>query len=277
MEKDYNFMYEFRSSNFYMYSEKSDSGDMGGVHCHNFYEIYYLEEGQRDWLIGKNNYTVSKGYFVLVKPHILHKSFAGAFTRKLAYFSHDFIRKYISPSVLEDILSVFDTHVIIPSDDFVDIISSYWKAIENFYSKEDGNGFAFAVTALMCLLAEYKDIPLPHQGKALIDRITDYVEKNALSINKIDEISEEFGINKYYMCHLFQKEKEMGVYDFLSMLKVAHASYELMTTEKKVRDIAYECGFESEYYFSKRFKQIVSISPSEYRKNLRTKEEFEIE
>ena len=71
-------VYEFRSSNFCSYTERSDNGDMGNYHCHNFYELYYLERGQRDYLVGQINYPVTEGCFVLVKPH---RAF-----RRLAHF-----------------------------------------------------------------------------------------------------------------------------------------------------------------------------------------------
>jgi AraC-like DNA-binding protein len=44
--------------------------------------------------------------------------------------------------------------------------------------------------------------------------------------------------------------------------ELMHRSY--MT----LREVADECGFCNEFHFSRRFKQIVGLSPKEYRKQL---------
>lgn len=265
-------VYEFRSSNFYLYSRREDSGDMGSYHCHNFYELYYLESGQREYLIEKNTYTVNPGYFVLIKPHVMHQTFGGAFTRRLVHFGLDFLKPYISGVMLSDILSVFDISVIIPDSEHSETVAKYWDIIESAQAMGNEVGSAMALASLLSFLNMYKNQPLPTQNDSLIDKITDYIEKNALGVNSLDEIAKEFHISKYYLCHLFQSEKEVSAYDFLSTLKIAHASYALAVTNKKIKEIAYECGFQSEYYFSKRFKQLTAMSPREYRKLLTNKE-----
>lgn len=269
--------YEFRSSDFYYYSQRTDAGDMGDYHCHNFYELYFLEKGQREYLIENDLYTVIPGEFVLIKPHVVHRTFGGSFTRKLIHFGFDHLKPYFSYSILTELLSVFDSPIIIPDQGTTEIIKNYWSIIEHNHEKQSEKSFALNIASLLSFLSEYKNRPIPIQNDSMIDRITIYIEKNALKINTLEEIASEFHISKYYLCHLFQSEKNMSVYDFLTALKIAHASFELATSNKKIKTIAYECGFQSEYYFSKRFKQIVKTSPKNYRNLIKFKEEQKVE
>ncbi|MBE6891203.1 MAG: AraC family transcriptional regulator [Ruminococcaceae bacterium] len=277
MEKLVGPFYEFRSSDFYYYSERTDSGDMGDQHCHNFYELYYLEKGQREYLVERDIYSIIPGEFVLIKPHTVHRTLGGSFTRKLIHFGYDHLKPYLSNSVLTELISIFDSPIIIPDPSSAEIIQNYWKIIEYSHEKQDKESFALSLTALLSFLNSYKNRPIPIQNTSIIDKITNHIERNALKINTLEEISSEFHISKYYLCHLFQNEKNMSVYDFLTAIKIAHASYELATTDKKIKEIAFECGFQSEYYFSKRFKQIVKVSPKRYKDMIRNKEDLKIE
>jgi AraC-like DNA-binding protein len=48
-------------------------------------------------------------------------------------------------------------------------------------------------------------------------------------------------------------------------LRIAHAKKLLLENESTISEIAYTCGFVDSNYFSKRFKQITGVSPSEFR------------
>lgn len=269
-------VYEFRSSNFCSYTERSDNGDMGNYHCHNFYELYYLERGQRDYLVGQINYPVTEGCFVLVKPHVMHQTFGGAFSRRLIHFGYDFLKQYLSVKAVNDLLTVFDQQIIVPSVD-KDSVLKYWNIISDFQKAENYQGLAMGLASILSFLSMYSGSLGLIKGDSLVSRISSYIEENSLEINSLDEIAVEFHISKYYLCHLFQSEKKVSVLDYLTSLKIAHASYELATTSKRIKDIAYECGFQSEYYFSKRFKQVIMMSPREYRNLIINKEKSGIE
>lgn len=55
---------------------------------------------------------------------------------------------------------------------------------------------------------------------------------------------------------------------YLAQLQVRRVSALLTTTDLKLRQIAEQCGFTDEFHLSKRFKQLVGITPREYRRRL---------
>lgn len=56
--------------------------------------------------------------------------------------------------------------------------------------------------------------------------------------------------------------------DYLNEVRVNHACMYLRQNYFKTYEIAYKIGFNDEKYFSKVFKKIKGISPSEYKKGL---------
>jgi AraC-like DNA-binding protein len=53
-------------------------------------------------------------------------------------------------------------------------------------------------------------------------------------------------------------------------LKVLRAKELLLYSDKSVKEISYELGFQSIYYFSRVFKNKLGLAPSEIRKSFRS-------
>jgi AraC-like DNA-binding protein len=51
-------------------------------------------------------------------------------------------------------------------------------------------------------------------------------------------------------------------------LKILRAKEMLLYTDKSVKEISYDLGFQSIYYFSRIFKNKLGVSPSEIRKTI---------
>ena len=50
-------------------------------------------------------------------------------------------------------------------------------------------------------------------------------------------------------------------------LRISDAATLLNTSHENVSEIAFQCGFADSNYFSRQFKRITGMTPSEYRKN----------
>ena len=60
----------------------------------------------------------------------------------------------------------------------------------------------------------------------------------------------------------------MSPFAFRSRQQIEAACHELMESHKPIKEIGYELGFGSLFYFSRRFKQITGMTPGEYRKQV---------
>jgi len=55
--------------------------------------------------------------------------------------------------------------------------------------------------------------------------------------------------------------------EYMLRLRIDKAKYLLLEQTADIREIAYVCGFDNEYYFSSCFKKAVGLSPSDFRRN----------
>ena len=53
----------------------------------------------------------------------------------------------------------------------------------------------------------------------------------------------------------------------LQNIRIEHAKYMLITTGDSIKNIAKSIGYDTEYYFIRRFKELTGKTPGEYRRS----------
>ncbi len=147
------------------------------------------------------------------------------------------------------------------------------RLIDNFYEKGcDKVKIAEKIIDLVRSVAvKTKEI------NPIVDRIKEKIIEKCTEDFSVEKLAETIGISKYYMLHLFKKYTGVTVVDFKNEMRLIKAKKLLVNSDTKISEIAYECGFSSASYFSKIFIQSEKISPSEYRKKLKKKDELNMQ
>lgn len=83
---------------------------------------------------------------------------------------------------------------------------------------------------------------------------------------RLEDISNMVGFNATYFSTLFKKETGENFSDYLIGLRVKRAKTLLMDTEEAVSDISEQVGYTDLKYFTRIFKRVTGLTPSEYRK-----------
>jgi AraC-like DNA-binding protein len=78
-------------------------------------------------------------------------------------------------------------------------------------------------------------------------------------------LCEKFHISKTTLYNISLKSFGISIIQYIEKLQITKAKELLLETESTISEIAYKCGFIDGNYFSKRFKQITGVSPSEFR------------
>lgn len=68
-----------------------------------------------------------------------------------------------------------------------------------------------------------------------------------------------------YLCQVFKKYADTTINGYIQQLRVQRAKHLLLHTDKSVKAIAMEVGYEEPFYFSRIFKKIEGVSPQHYR------------
>jgi AraC-like DNA-binding protein len=81
----------------------------------------------------------------------------------------------------------------------------------------------------------------------------------------LDEMADFCGIGTDQFRRLFKKRTGLLPKTYMDKLKMTKASEMLISTDKTIEEIARRLSYMDPYHFSRRFRQLVGISPSRYR------------
>lgn len=85
----------------------------------------------------------------------------------------------------------------------------------------------------------------------------------------VEELASLAGIDRWKYTRLFKEATGQVPLQYLNEVRINEAKKWLASSDDKLLDIALNAGFSNEYYFNRRFKQTVGISPGQYRRSRR--------
>ena len=85
----------------------------------------------------------------------------------------------------------------------------------------------------------------------------------------VQEIADYLSLNRSYLTELFLKTVQLSPQQFLTRYRITKSEELLQSSSLSIQNIAYSCGYSSSFSFSKAFRKVTGLSPSEYRKQKR--------
>ncbi len=99
-----------------------------------------------------------------------------------------------------------------------------------------------------------------------IEKIIDYSFNHYLEPITLQQIADVAAMSIPTFCRFFKKNIKKTYFDFLQELRISHACKLLTNTNKPVMEVCYESGYNSWAHFSKQFKHVKQLTPTQYRK-----------
>jgi len=101
--------------------------------------------------------------------------------------------------------------------------------------------------------------------KELVSRIKTYVKENYNQPIDFEQIASSFGYSYDRLRHIFRRQTNTSIHQYLLNCKLYAAKQMLLTTDMPIKDIAARCGFGSSIHFTNFFKGKMNISPRQFR------------
>lgn len=102
-----------------------------------------------------------------------------------------------------------------------------------------------------------------------VNTILQYVDEHYAERIKLDDLVQILHINKYYICKIFQQYIGKTFLDYVNLVRIQKAVDMIVSTNDSITAIAFATGFQDINYFSRMFKRVMGISPTELRKRHR--------
>ena len=238
----------------------------GNAHYHNVYEIFYLTEGNCNYFIDDNSYHLSAGDIAMIPAGIIHKTNYESIRRSRILLNIP--EEYIPNSLKEPIQKILyypkNTNTAQKIRDIFVTIEDEYKNSDNF--SEDA--IRFKIAELLLLIARTHNTKEIYTNKnSLIKQAVTFIHNNYASNITLSDVAEQCYVSNEHLSRTFKKETGFSFREFLNIYRLKKAETILKTNPQyRIVDVALCCGFTDSNYFSKVYKQMYNISPTQAKK-----------
>jgi AraC family transcriptional regulator, transcriptional activator of pobA len=102
----------------------------------------------------------------------------------------------------------------------------------------------------------------------ILQKLRDAIEENFKIMHSPGEYAELLYISPKALAKMTKAHFNKTMSDLINERIIIEAKRELYLTDKTIKEIAYELGYEDEYYFSRFFKVNADVSPQMYRETV---------
>lgn len=258
---------------------------------HDFWEFLYVDKGQVDVTAGSTDYVLKKGEIIFHKPYEFHKLHAnGIIAPNLVVISFH----CDSPSILffeNKILKLGDMerdllgHIIDESNatfssklDDPDL-----KMLQRSGKGEFGSEQIIKVSIERMLIelirtssaqtAKISSHIREKSGQDMFAKIVLYLNQNITNRLTMDDICHDNLCGCSLLQKVFRQKTGGGVMEYFGKMKIDSARQAIREGEKNFTEIANDLGYSSIHYFSRHFKKVTGMTPSEYSSSVKLRTE----
>ena len=188
-----------------------------------------------------------------------------------------YIHMIVSEGELGDILTVLPNYIDFSDTDqikeiFISLCEHYNTGITN-----DDILLQSLILKLIYILSEnsasvIKSTPKSNNHKT-IERTLEYINNNLTADLTLESLASTANFNAIYFHKLFKASTGKTLHEYVEDQRIKKSINLLISTNLTLTQIAYECGFSSQSYFSYAFKKKIGSTPREYAKKIQLKYE----
>lgn len=256
-------------------------GTIFNSHWHNHIEILFFTKGKALIQCNKNSLEVTVGDMVFINSKDIH--YGESICDDLCYYCIIFDTslfqsasidkcqtKYIIPIIQNQIL--FNNLVTNDSN----IIKCVMNIIEEYESKQIAyelliKSHLFRLLSLLLRAHVYtvlnqRDYDTRMKNIERFNHIFKYLEHNYAEKITVEEMASMVNVSKFHFCRIFKEVTGKTFNDYLNSFRLDKAESLLKNTDLNITEIAFASGFNDINYFSRAFKKVKNLSPSNLRK-----------
>lgn len=254
---------------------------------HNFWEIAYVDKGEIIAYAGKDNsFPLKHGQIIFHKPGEWHNHYAnGCVAPNMATISFE---------CKSEIINFFDGKIFSVGKYQKDLISKIINEAKKLFKTPLGDpytkkfeknthapiGSEQLIRQWLCeLIISYMRTECKRErtnffssdGKnPLLDNICLYMENNLDKKLTLNDISKYTLAGKATIMKAFRENIGIGAIEYFISRKIEYAKKLIRENNYNMSQISQMLGYESIHYFSRQFKSITNMSPTEYKNSIKS-------
>mgnify|MGYP004667658083 FL=1 len=247
---------------------------------HDFWELVYADKGDVTVFADDKSFVLEQGNVIFHKPNEWHNVRANGVDA-----ANITIITFASPSKA---MSFFENKILAVGQKQKEllskIVSEYTNAVKTPLNDpytthlERRSDAAVASEQLIKLfLCEFlilflrndpsgrqRTVRSIHSSDATLNLLINYMEQNITKTVTLKELMEYSGTNRTAIENIFRENLGRGAVEYFLILKIELAKKYLREDNYNITQISEILGYSSIHYFSRQFKKITGMTPTEY-------------
>jgi AraC-like DNA-binding protein len=250
-------------------------------HFHPELEIVFIKEGSGKRHIGNHISQYYNGDLIVVGPNLPHYGFtdrfSGSKTEIILQLKEDFLGKDFFSKIEFNTIQKFIEKSKAGLSFSGNTKSDIGQRLESMFYMSNFEKL-LELLKILHTLANSREVEVLNatgivletntQKAGRLDTIFTFVRKEFQNEISLDEVAELSNMTVPSFCRFFKTNTGKTFIEFLNEFRITHACKLLADTELSVTDICFESGFNNFSHFTKFFKRVTNMSPTEYRKLL---------
>ena len=226
---------------------------------HNSFELNYIMKGEFDATVNGIDIHILPGEFFLISPNVVH-DLRPVDENNNKFFTGVFSADYVSEFFKNGISAPF--YKFVPEKATLDYLNEYmfYTGTPDLYTLK---ACTYAICAQAIKLSETSAEYTMDTNFVLA--VNNYIAKNLDNNISRKDIASALNYEEHYFSTLFNNNFQINFNQYINMFRFERACRFLTSTDLKITDIAYNCGFTSLRSFNRIFKELSGKTPNEYR------------
>lgn len=234
------------------------------------HEIGLIIGSKGNIIIENKKYKINEGILFYISPDVPY--FIELDIEKTAYFMtvhFSYANVIFNDSMwnFRNETEILPLHPVQELKDYYHIGEIFKKLVNNWYEKLPSYEFVTKnlLEQLIFEISESIKEQNHNYSTALkIEKIIKYMNQNINRKVTVTELSELVKLSPTYLSEAFKDVTGYSVIKLFNKMKIDKAKEMIIEGDKKIKEVAGLMGFNDEFYFSRMFKNIEGISPSEF-------------
>lgn len=221
------------------------------------YHILLISIGTCEVLHNGKMHTLNPGNLVIYAPDEEQKyKFVTDCTSLWIHFTGTIAQEVLESCNLKSGIYNIDYNKNV-FDAFTNVIQRFHQAGREKYANS-------SLLELIYNIADAKNNEYSKNEKVILP-ILEYINANYNQKISLDELAAKSGYSKSRFSHVFFEVTGTTPIKYQNSVRLNVSCELLSSTKQSISDIAYSCGFSDSLYYSRVFKKMYNMSPSEYR------------
>jgi two-component system response regulator YesN len=100
----------------------------------------------------------------------------------------------------------------------------------------------------------------------MLYKAKEYIELHYSESITLEQVAEYVELSPFYFSKLFKDRFGMTFIDYLTDIRISKAKTEMADPGKSLKEICFSIGYKDPNYFSRVFKKLTGLSPTDFRK-----------